>query len=205
MEGFQILKNHFNENQQQALLADIEKVISAAPLYTPTMPKTGRPFSVQETNCGTLGWVSDKSGYRYQAHHPTTGQPWPALPNRFLKLWQEITKNAPMPEAGLINFYHAQAKMGLHQDKDEEDLNAPVVSISLGNSAKFRLGGLKRRDEATTIDLCSGDVVVLAGKARLAYHGINRIIENSSNLLDKHPQWQNGRFNVTLRRVTQSS
>ncbi len=95
--------------------------------------------------------------------------------------------------------------MGVHQDKDEDDLTAPVVSISLGATAKFRLGGLKRRDPATTMDLCSGDVVVLGGKARLCYHGISRIVKNTSNMLEKYPAWQAGRLNVTLRRVTEPS
>lgn len=205
MDGFQHLKGYFKESEQQALLADIVNIVKAAPLYTPTMPKTGRPFSVQETNCGSLGWVSDKNGYRYQAHHPKTGKAWPKMPTHFIRLWQDVTNHSALPEAGLINFYHSQAKMGLHQDKDEDDLTAPVVSLSLGATAKFRLGGLKRRDPTITMDLCSGDVVVLGGKARLCHHGISRIVKNSSNLLENHPDWQEGRLNVTLRRVTEPS
>lgn len=166
------------------------------------MPKSGRPFSVMETNCGPLGWVSDKQGYRYQETHPQTGKPWPEIPNSLLSIWQKVSNFAALPEAALINYYQNTAKMGLHQDKDEQDLIAPVVSISLGNSAIFRLGGLKRRDKTTTLELKSGDVVVLADNARLCYHGIDRIIPNSSSLLETHTDLQNGRLNITLRRVT---
>lgn len=200
MQGFQHYQAYLTQEQQTALLFDVLKVIKAAPLYYPTMPKSGRPFSVQETNCGTLGWISDKAGYRYQAHHPETGKPWPKMPNAFIKIWRALSSHPTLPQAGLINHYSDTAKMGLHQDKDEEDFSAPVVSISLGNTAKFRLGGLTRRGKTTTLDLQSGDVVVMAGESRLAYHGIDRIYQGTCSLLQSTPLLA-GRINITLRRV----
>ena len=202
MDGFEHYSAYLNQKEQQALLQDIVKVLEASPLYRPTMPRTGRPFSVMETNCGPLGWVSDKQGYRYQPTHPQTGNPWPDMPNSLLSIWHKVSNFAAPPQAALINYYQNTAKMGLHQDKDEQDFTAPVVSISLGNSAKFRLGGLKRRDKTTTFELKSGDVVVLGGSARLCYHGIDRIIPDTSCLLETHTHLQNGRLNITLRRVS---
>ena len=202
MDGFEHHKAYLNLRQQKALLAQIVKIIQTAPLYTPTMPKSGRPFSVLETNCGPLGWVSDKDGYRYQSHHPQTGVPWPAMPASFIKIWRQLSSYEDDPQAGLINYYNETAKMGLHQDKDEQNFAAPVISVSLGHSAKFRLGGLKRRDKTRAIEVHSGDVIVMSGKARLRYHGIDRIFKNSSNLLSEHTDLPPGRINITLRRVT---
>jgi DNA oxidative demethylase len=162
------------------------------------MPRTGKPFSVRMTNCGPLGWVSDKvGGYRYQAMHPTTGRPWPALPRRLLALWNEVTGWPRPPQACLINYYARGAKMGSHRDEDEEDHTVPVVSMSLGDDATFHIGGLKRSDPKRRLLLKSGDVVVLSGEARLAYHGVDRIHADTSRLLE-----EGGRFNLTLRRVT---
>ncbi len=154
---------------QRALLHDIEAVIATAPLFEPRMPKTGRPFSVEMTNCGPLGWVSDRDGgYRYQATHPDTGLPWPPVPALALKAWNELGGYAHAPEACLVNFYGAAAHMGLHQDKDEADLRAPVVSLSLGESCVFRWGGTSRSGPTQSMTLTSGDAVVLVGKARPA-------------------------------------
>ena len=162
------------------------------------MPRSGKAFSVRMTNCGPLGWVSDKSGgYRYQATHPTTGRPWPELPRGLLTLWDEVTGLTRPPEACLINYYAPGAKMGSHRDEDEADRAAPVVSISLGDDATFHIGGLERGDAKRRLLLKSGDVVVLGGAARLAYHGIDRIHLRTSDLLE-----EGGRFNLTLRRVT---
>ena len=162
------------------------------------MPRTGKPFSVRMTNCGPLGWVSDKAGgYRYQATHPATGCAWPPLPERLLRLWEDVAGFTRPPEACLINYYAGSAKMGSHRDEDEEDRAAPVVSISLGDDATFHVGGLKRNDPKQRMLLRSGDVVVLGGASRLAYHGIDRIHAGTSSLLA-----EGGRFNLTLRRVT---
>ena len=171
--------------------------VAQAPLFTPVMPRTGRPFSVRMTNLGTLGWVSDQKGYRYQPLHPETGKPWPAMPPMLLDIWARVSKVQQAPEACLVNFYQQGAKMGLHQDKDEEDFSAPVVSVSLGDAAVFRLGGTERGGKTQTLKLSSGDVVVMGGKARLCFHGIDRVLAGTSTLLK-----EGGRINLTLRRVT---
>lgn len=139
---------------QAALAEEIADVIAAAPLYVSTMPKTGAPMSVRMTNCGALGWLSDKErGYRYEAHHPTTGDPWPAMPPRLLKLWNELAQYAKPPEACLVNVYDEKARMGLHQDRDEADLAAPILSLSLGADCRFKLGGARRGDRAIAFAL----------------------------------------------------
>lgn len=148
-------------------------------------------------NLGPLGWVSDRAGYRYQPHHPGTGTAWPALPPALLELWFETTQYPEPPEACLVNLYRTGARMGLHQDRDEADLTAPVLSVSLGDDALFRLGGRTRKDPSRQMLLRSGDVVVLGGAARLCFHGIDRILPGSSTLVPG-----GGRINLTLRRVT---
>lgn len=214
LPGFQHLRQHFARPAQEALLADVRRTITAAPFYTPTMPRSGRPMSVRMTNCGPLGWVTDKDrGYRYQATHPVTGAAWPAMPPMLLGLWRDVANVKAGPEACLVNYYGAAAKLGLHQDMDEEDRSAPVVSVSLGDDAWFRIGGLKRTDPSERILLKSGDVVVLGGAARMAFHGIDRIVASTSNLLvgcgmGGHggslfgDDLEGGRINLTLRRVT---
>jgi alkylated DNA repair protein (DNA oxidative demethylase) len=186
---------------QVRLLADLRAVIAEAPLFTPTMPRSGNPMSVRMTNCGPLGWVTDKElGYRYQAAHPATGKPWPAMPQMLLDLWNAVAGYDFPPEACLVNYYVAGAKMGLHQDKDEEDFAAPVLSVSLGDTGVFRVGGRSRKDPTQKFELKSGDVFVLDGPDRLAFHGIDRILAGTSDLLP-----EGGRFNLTLRRVTKPS
>ncbi len=182
---------------QEALLVDIREVVRAAPLFTPVMPRTGRPFSVRMTNCGALGWVSDKAGYRYQPTHPETGAPWPDMPDRLKAVWAALASDAPQAEACLINWYRPDAKMGLHQDRDEETFDAPVVSVSLGDTGLFRIGGTTRKGPTTSVKLSSGDAVVFGGPARLAFHGVDRILPGTSTLLNEP-----GRINLTLRRVT---
>ncbi|HZJ11869.1 MAG TPA: alpha-ketoglutarate-dependent dioxygenase AlkB [Methyloceanibacter sp.] len=183
---------------QSALLAALRHVIAEAPLFTPIMPRSGHPMSVRMTNCGPLGWVTDKErGYRYQATHPETGKPWPPIPQMLLDLWDGVADYPVPPEACLVNYYAGSAKMGLHQDKDEEDFAAPVLSVSLGDTALFRVGGRSRKDPTKSIELKTGDVVVLGGEDRLAYHGIDRVLSGTSDLIP-----EGGRFNLTLRRVT---
>jgi alkylated DNA repair protein (DNA oxidative demethylase) len=182
---------------QERLLAAVREIVRRAPLYPPRMPRTGSPFSVRMTNCGPLGWVSDVTGYRYQATHPVSGEPWPAIPDLLLEAWSELTGYPHPPEACLINYYGPSAKMGLHQDRDEEDFAAPVVSFSLGDTCIFRYGGTQRRDPTYTFRLASGDAMVLRQENRLAFHGVDRIIPGTSTLLP-----EGGRFNLTLRRVT---
>ncbi|WP_249692644.1 alpha-ketoglutarate-dependent dioxygenase AlkB [Stappia sp. WLB 29] len=195
--GLRLLPGWLDREAQQALLGEIRAVVAAAPLFTPVMPRTGTPFSVRMTNCGPLGWVSDRAGYRYQPLHPVTGQPWPAMPQALLDLWRELAPDAPLPEACLVNFYGPKARMGLHQDKDEATFEVPVVSVSLGATALFRLGGRSRKDPTRSFRLASGDVLVLGGEARLAHHGIDRLLSGTSTLVR-----DDGRINLTLRRVT---
>ena len=182
---------------QAALVTDLREVAREAPFFQPRMPKTGKPFSVRMTNCGSLGWVSDKAGYRYQPLHPVTGEPWPAMPAALSQAWLDLAGYEHPPEACLVNFYEASAKMSLHQDRDEQDFDAPVLSLSLGDTAVFRIGGTQRGGKTVSLKLGSGDALLFGGEARLAYHGIDRIIAGSSSLLP-----QGGRINLTLRRVT---
>jgi DNA oxidative demethylase len=197
-QHFVFRSGYLDRPAQEALLAEIRAVMRAAPAYTPRMPRTGKSMSVRMTNCGPLGWVTDETGYRYQPTHPETGEPWPEMPEMVRRLWDQLADYPQPPESCLINVYGPDARMGLHQDRDEKDLAAPVVSVSLGDTCLFRVGGARRSDPTRSIKLASGDVVVLGGEARLAYHGVDRIIPGSSTLLS-----EGGRINLTLRRVTQ--
>lgn len=196
-DGVVLLPGRLDRGEQTALVEALRAVIREAPLFTPVMPGNGRPFSVRMTNCGPLGWVSDRSGYRYQPTHPTTGRPWPAMPPVLLDLWNAVTGYDLPPEACLVNFYGEGAKMGLHQDRDEADFAAPLLSISLGDTARFRLGGTERDDPTRSFPLESGDVLMLAPPMRLAFHGIDRVLPATSTLLPR-----GGRINLTLRRVS---
>src|ERR1700752_2738197 len=130
-KGVRHMPGYLDHQTQLELVEAVREVVRAAPLYTPTMPRSGKAMSVRMTNCGPLGWVTDKErGYRYQPTHPATGQPWPPIPRAFLDLWQEVSGYGAPPEACLVNYYAGAAKMGLHQDKDEEDFSAPVLSVS---------------------------------------------------------------------------
>jgi alkylated DNA repair protein (DNA oxidative demethylase) len=175
----------------------VRAVISEAPLFAPVMPRTGKSFSVRMTNCGALGWVSDVAGYRYQDRHPETGRRWPAMPQMLAAIWRELLPEAPAPEACLVNYYAGGARMGLHQDRDERALDVPVLSISLGDAARFRLGGVTRGAPTRAFRLSSGDALTFGGESRLAFHGIDRVLEGTSALLA-----EGGRFNLTLRRVS---
>jgi alkylated DNA repair protein (DNA oxidative demethylase) len=191
-----------NDGAQRELAALLQAAVADAPFFTPVMPRTGKPFSVRMTNLGPLGWVSDREGgYRYQATHPQTGQPWPPIPEAVLQVWHAVAAYAHPPEACLVNWYASNAKMGLHQDRDEHDFSAPVVSISLGDTCLFRVGGAERSASTRSFKLASGDVVVLGGEARLAFHGVDRLYPGTSTLLK---DWLpvGGRINLTLRRVT---
>jgi DNA oxidative demethylase len=185
---------------QEALRDEVLAILEAAPPFRPRMPRTGKPFSVMMSNCGALGWVSDERGYRYQATHPETGRRWPPMPSRLVAAFAAIAPGAPPPEACLINLYDSAARMGLHQDRDEQEFAAPVVSFSLGDTALFRVGGTQRNAPTRSFRLASGDAMSLAGESRLAFHGVDRIIVGSSTLLP-----EGGRINLTLRRVTKAS
>lgn len=198
-EGVRLYSGYFDHAAQEKLVDAIRACLSLAPLFRPTMPRTGKPLSVRMSNCGLLGWVSDRDGgYRYQAAHPVTGKPWPAMPPELHALWTNVSDYPHPPEACLINFYNDIAKMSLHQDRDEATFEAPVVSVSLGDTCRFRLGDTMRRGGKTiAFDLMSGDVLVLGGAGRLCFHGVDRIIAGSSMLLTA-----GGRINLTLRRVS---
>jgi alkylated DNA repair protein (DNA oxidative demethylase) len=200
--GFEVFPGFLDRSAQTALVAELRTLIEAAPFFVPTMPRTGKPFSVRMTNLGPLGWVSDRTGgYRYQATHPVTGQPWPPIPHAVLDVWGKVGGYAAAPEACLVNYYEPAARMGLHQDRDEQDFAAPVVSISLGDTCLFRIGGTERSAPTRSLKLASGDVVVLGGNSRMAFHGVDRIYPGTSTVLD---DWfsEGGRINLTLRRVT---
>ena len=197
MGGFRLVPGYLERMAQEHALAALRDVMRAAPVYTPRMPKSGKPMSVRMTNCGALGWVTDVRGYRYEARHPETDAPWPPIPDILLDAWRELALYPHPPEACLINVYGPDARMGLHQDRDEEDFSAPVVSLSLGDSCLFRIGGTKRNDPTSSFKLASGDALVLGGEARLAFHGVDRIMSGTSTLLP-----EGGRINITMRRVT---
>ena len=191
---------YLDREAQEKLLADIHAVMRAAPLFTPRMPRTAKPFSVRMTNCGPLGWVSDAAGYRYQPTHPDTGAPWPPMPDAVRRAWHDLAGYPHPPEACLVNVYEFKARMGLHQDRDEADLEAPVVSLSLGDAGLFRFGGTRRGGPTRSVRLASGDALVLGGPSRLVFHGIDRLIAGTSTLLP-----EGGRINLTLRRVNRAA
>lgn len=195
--GIVLWREALDRAEQSALLDQIFARTEQAPFYRPTMPKSGKPFSVQMTNLGPLGWVSDIAGYRYVPTHPVTGNPWPDIPDTLLRLWSDATGYPAPPECCLVNLYRDGAKMGLHQDRDEPATDAPVVSVSLGDEALFRIGGTSRKAPTRSFNLSSGDVLTFGGPARLAFHGIDRVLPGTSTLVPG-----GGRLNITLRRVT---
>lgn len=197
IDGFKLHPAFLDADERRAIVATIRMCLAEAPFYRPVMPRTGKTFSVRMSNAGSLGWVSDRDGYRYQATHPSTGRPWPAIPEPVLAVWRAVSNYDAAPEACLINWYDPDARMGPHQDRDEAALDAPVVSISLGDTAVFRIGAAEKGSPTRSLRLGSGDVVVLGGAARMARHGVDRILPGTSGLFDVP-----GRLNLTLRRVT---
>jgi alkylated DNA repair protein (DNA oxidative demethylase) len=196
-DGFRLLRGKLSRGEQEALLSEVLSVIAPAPLFRGRMPRTGAPLSVEMTNLGPLGWVSDIAGYSYRATHPVTGAAWGAMPQKLLNLWGELANWPAPPEACLVNCYKPGTKLGLHVDADEDAKTAPVLSISLGDDALFRLGGPSRKDPTRSMRLQSGDVVLLGGASRRCFHGVDRIYPNTSDLVP-----DGGRINLTLRRVT---
>lgn len=199
-DGFALYDGYFDRDAQHALAQEVLNRVARSPLYQPAMPRTGKPLSVQMTNLGPLGWMTDKiGGYRYQSRHPVTDEPWPDIPDTLLDLWDAVSGWPDPPQACLVNWYGPDARLGLHVDSDEDAKDAPVVSVSLGDSARFRLGGPTRKGSTHSLRLTSGDVVVLGGDSRRFHHGVDRIYSGSSTLLP--PDWRPGRLNLTLRRV----
>lgn len=192
--GIVVHQEHLLADDQADLVDQVRHVVRAAPLYRPETP-SGRKMSVRMTSAGTFGWISDQKGYRYARQHPD-GQDWPPIPSIALDIWRALSGVPKDPQSCLINFYDGDAKMGLHQDRDEGDFDMPVVSVSLGDEALFRVGGPERGGKTQSIWLKSGDVAVMGGDARLNFHGIDRIRAGSSSLLPK-----GGRINLTMRVV----
>jgi len=202
-EGFFFLPGYLDDAAQASLIREVGTVLDQAPLFEQMMPRTGAPLSVRMSNAGEYGWVTDRDrGYRYQKTHPVTGAPWPAIPPKFLELWAVITREKRLPNLCLINFYGGRARLGLHQDKGESSLDAPVVSISLGDDATFLLGGLSRKAPVRRLCLRSGDIVWFGGSSRLIFHGVEGIRPGTSRLLQQIGL-PDGRLNLTLRRIGQ--
>jgi DNA oxidative demethylase len=197
--GVMLWREYFDRHRQVELVETVLRLAQVAPFYRPRMPKTANPFSVEETNFGPLGWLSEPGGYLYAPAHPVTGAPWPAIPEQLTELWSSVASYDGSPECCLVNLYRHGAKMGQHQDRDEAEMDAPVVSVSLGDDALFRFGGLTRKSPTQSIKLTSGDVVIFGGVSRLMFHGVDRVIAGSSQLVPG-----GGRINLTLRRVTRA-
>lgn len=199
IRGFRIHRAWLGTAQQEVMLTDLRKVIAQAPLMR-FMTAWGKPMSVRMTSAGRVGWVIERGRYRYAPEHPETGAPWPVIPDCISQVWRQIADWPTDPDCCLINWYGQGTKMGLHQDKDEGDFLAPVVSISLGDPARFRMGTTDRNGSTESVVLNSGDVVVMGGDARLAYHGIDRVLFGEGSLLP-----DGGRINLTLRVVQDPS
>lgn len=195
IRGFEIHPGYLDAGEQAAIVADLRKCLAQAPLVQPVTPR-GKPMSVRMSAAGDFGWVTDRKGYRYETEHPS-GVAWPPIPTSVTQVWRALVPEARAPECCLINWYDDTAKMGMHQDSDEADMAQPVLSISLGDEALFRMGNTTRGGKTESLWLGSGDVVVMAGDARRAFHGIDRVRAGSSTLLPK-----GGRINLTLRVVT---
>ena len=193
-----VLLHGFARAGDSELLQAIESVLQQAPLRHWQTPG-GYTMSVAMSNCGALGWVSGASGYRYAAHDPASSQPWPAMPACLMDLAQRAAAQAGYPhfepDACLINQYAPGAKLSLHQDKDEQDLSEPIVSLSLGLPAVFLFGTASRTDRPQRWRLVHGDVVVWGGPSRLAFHGVNALADG------EHPLLGQRRLNLTFRRV----
>ena len=183
---------------QSELVAALRDVVAAAPFRHMVTPG-GHQMSVAMTNCGSVGWVTDRTGYRYDRNDPETARPWPAMPLSFRELAGQAAAEAGFsgfsPDACLINRYRPGARMSLHQDRDEHDLGAPIVSVSLGLPATFLFGGLKRSDTPRRFRLAHGDVVVWGGPARLAFHGVAPLADCEHGLMGRQ------RINLTFRRA----
>lgn len=190
--GCVVWKDFLDRPAQEAMRDALQDLARHAPFRQYTTPGGGK-MSARMTGAGERAWMADRTGYRYAPEQPD-GRGWPAIPHCVLDVWRAVAGTDRLPDSCLVNFYGEGAKMGMHQDRDEATIDWPVVSISLGDDALFRVGGTSRRGRTESVWLTSGDVAVLAGEARLAYHGIDRIRFGSSSLLP-----EGGRINVTLR------
>ncbi len=196
-EGAVLLRG-FAKTMEADLIADFRDIVAQAPFRYMLTPG-GHQMSVAMTNCGSVGWVTDRTGYRYDANDRETGRPWPAMPPSFCKLAEQAADQAGFegfsPDACLINRYQPGARMSLHQDKDEDDFGAPIVSVSLGLPAIFLFGGLKRSDKPRRFRLQHGDIAVWGGPARLRFHGVAPLADGEHALLGRQ------RINLTFRKA----
>jgi DNA oxidative demethylase len=194
-QGIVLLAGYADASQ---IWQDAQALLAQAPLRNLVTPG-GQRMSVAMSNCGALGWVSDKSGYRYTDRDPLSGEPWPAMPQQWFDLANEAARRAGFdgfkPDACLINCYEPGARMGLHQDRDESDFTQPIVSVSLGLSAKFLIGGHKRSDPVRSITLSDGDALVFGGAARLMFHGVRPLADGDHLVLGAR------RINLTFRKA----
>ena len=195
LSGFTLLPGRLDPAAQAALVDGVLAAAQVAPFHRQVTPG-GRPMSVESTGLGPLSWVTDADGYRYEPRHPLTGLFWPPMPEALRTLWAELADPVVPADACLVNLYRDGAKMGLHRDGDEADFSFPVLSVSLGDTAIFRIGGLNRADPTRSVRLASGDVCLLTGESRLAFHGVDRVLHGSSRLIPG-----GGRINLTLRRA----
>jgi alkylated DNA repair protein (DNA oxidative demethylase) len=183
---------------EDSVVAALGEVVEQAPFRNMLTPG-GRRMSVAMTNCGAVGWVSDRAGYRYDTHDPESGRPWPAMPDAFRTLARQAAERAGFtgfaPDACLVNRYEPGARLSLHQDRDEKDFEAPIVSVSLGLPAVFLFGGLQRSDTPRRVALRHGDVVVWGGPSRLRYHGVLPLEDG------EHPRLGRFRINLTFRKA----
>lgn len=194
IRGVDVYEGFLDREAQGQVVDDIRGVAEIAPLFSPMTPY-GKPMRVKMTSAGKYGWYSDRKGYRYERQHPD-GQDWPAIPESVLAIWRTLVSTERMPDCCLVNYYGEQARMGMHQDRDEADFGWPVLSVSLGDEGMFRVGNATRGGKTQSVWLRSGDVVVMGGEARLLYHGLDKIRFGTSTLLPK-----GGRINLTLRVV----
>ncbi|KRS19363.1 alpha-ketoglutarate-dependent dioxygenase AlkB family protein [Roseovarius indicus] len=194
IRGVDVYEGFLDREAQGQVVDDIRGVAEIAPLFSPMTPY-GKPMRVKMTSAGKYGWYSDRKGYRYERQHPD-GQDWPAIPESVLAIWRTLVSTERMPDCCLVNYYGEEARMGMHQDRDEADFGWPVLSVSLGDEGMFRIGNATRGGKTQSVWLRSGDVVVMGGEARLLYHGLDKIRFGTSTLLPK-----GGRINLTLRVV----
>ncbi len=196
-EGAVLLRG-FARSHETVLIADLRSIVAQAPFRHMVTPG-GHQMSVAMTNCGRAGWVTDRAGYRYDEIDPQSRLPWPAMPASFRKLAFDAASRAGFgefaPDVCLINRYQPGARMSLHQDKDESDFDAPIVSVSLGLPAIFLFGGMQRADKPRRFRLAHGDIVVWGGPVRLAYHGVAPLADGEHVLIGRQ------RINLTFRKA----
>lgn len=199
--GFIFFKNYLTNERQQEILKDLEILLEESPPFINIM-WNGQPFKVMNSNAGLYGWYSHPSfGYRYQTTHPETNLPWPKIPESILKIIKELTESTGYldfrPECCYINLYPKEGSLGPHRDESETNLTAPIISISLGDTAQFHLGGKERKDKSEKILIESGDCYIQGGESRMFYHSVKKILPGTSDLVSK----EGGRINLTIRQV----